>query len=67
MPLGDKTFPRRLIESLESRIAPAFAAHFDLGGLNGGNGFHLSGVAPIDYAGASVSDAGMLTAMVLPM
>jgi hypothetical protein len=47
-----------VIEPLESRIAPAFAAHFDVGGLNGRNGFEIAGVNAHDLAGFSVSDAG---------
>jgi hypothetical protein len=50
--------PSTAIEPLESRIAPAFAAHFDLADLNGHNGFKLNGVAAHDLAGARVSDAG---------
>src|SRR5436190_2110333 len=46
------------IEPLEARIAPAFAAVFELSSLNGLNGFKLSGVAPDDFSGGSVSDAG---------
>ena len=46
------------IEPLESRIAPAFAAHFDIGNLNGRNGFTIDGVDAHDLAGSSVSEAG---------
>ncbi len=46
------------IEPLEDRIAPAFAAVFELSSLDGLNGFKLSGVAANDYSGRSVSDAG---------
>ena len=51
-----KRFPL-CIEALESRIAPA-AAIFELSSLNGANGFKLNGVAPGDFLGRSVSDAG---------
>jgi hypothetical protein len=47
-----------VIEPLEARIAPAFAAVIELSSLDGLNGFKLSGVAAGDYAGVSVSDAG---------
>src|SRR5688500_13176842 len=47
-----------LIEPLEARIAPAFAAVFELSSLDGSNGFKLSGVAESDFSGHSVSDAG---------
>src|SRR4051794_41105671 len=46
------------IEPLESRIAPAFAAVFELSSLDGSNGFTINGVAADDHAGESVSDAG---------
>jgi hypothetical protein len=46
------------IEPLESRIAPAFAAVFDLSSLSGTNGFKISGVAAYDRSGSQVSDAG---------
>ncbi len=48
----------RLIEALESRIAPAFAASGSLAGILGANGFQIDGVAAGDLAGASVADAG---------
>jgi hypothetical protein len=47
-----------LIEPLEVRIAPAFAALADLGNVDGRNGFRLSGVASGDFAGWEVGDAG---------
>ena len=47
-----------LIEPLEARIAPAFAAALSLGALDGKIGFKLSGVADGDRAGSSVSTAG---------
>src|SRR6266540_3419459 len=50
--------PPSSIEFLESRIAPAFGANFDLSGLNGGNGFKINGAGALDHAGLSVSDAG---------
>ena len=46
------------IEPLESRIAPAAVASIALGGLDGGDGFKLTGVADFDLAGRSVSAAG---------
>ena len=46
-----------VIEPLEARIAPAFAAVFELSSLNGLNGFKLSGAAFEDFAGFSVSTA----------
>ena len=45
------------IEPLESRIAPAFAAVFELSSLNGLNGFKINGAAAHDDSGR-VSDAG---------
>ena len=47
-----------LIEILETRIAPAFAAVLPLVSLDGSNGFKLSGVSDDDKAGRSVSAAG---------
>src|SRR6266513_4744730 len=47
-----------VIEPLEARIAPAFAAVFELSSLNGINGFKISGEAAGDYSGFSISDAG---------
>jgi len=46
------------IELLESRIAPAALAAFNLISLNGLNGFVVPGKAANDQAGASVSGAG---------
>ncbi len=46
------------IEPLEARIAPAFAAVFELSGLDGLNGFAINGVATGDSSGFSVSSAG---------
>lgn len=47
------------LEILESRIAPAvFAYGFNLGEIDGTNGFKLSGAGADDLAGFSVSDAG---------
>jgi hypothetical protein len=46
------------IESLETRIAPAFAAVLDIATLTGPNGFELRGENSLDYAGYSVSAAG---------
>ena len=46
------------IEPLEARIAPAFAAVFELSSLDGLNGFKISGAAAFDYSGVSVSTAG---------
>ena len=43
------------IEPLESRIAPAFAAVFELSSLNGLNGFKMNGAAAYDDSGR-VSD-----------
>ena len=51
-------YHRSSIEPLEARIAPAFASVFPLSSLDGSNGFALSGVAALDLAGRSVSDAG---------
>ena len=48
---------RSLIEPLESRIAPAFAASISPGQLDGDNGFTVTGEQG-DFSGASVSDAG---------
>ncbi len=47
-----------VIEILESRIAPAALANYNLTDLTGPTGFKLSGVAINDYAGRAVSDAG---------
>jgi len=52
----EKSPPR--IEILESRIAPAFAAVFELSSLDGGNGFRISGEAAGDDSGRALSDAG---------
>jgi hypothetical protein len=46
------------IEPLEARIAPAFAAVFELSGLDGLNGFTINGVTADDVSGRSVNDAG---------
>jgi hypothetical protein len=51
----------RLIEVLESRIAPAFAGIIDLGTINGANAgkaFRVAGADTNDMAGSSVSAAG---------
>src|SRR4029079_7171145 len=48
----------RPIETLEARIAPAFAAVLDVTVLTAANGFVLSGENSLDYAGYSVSAAG---------
>jgi hypothetical protein len=53
------SFSNRDIETLESRIAPAFAAVVELSSLDGNNGFKLSGEDG-ETAGYSVSDAGDL-------
>jgi hypothetical protein len=45
------------IESLEARIAPAFASVFELSSLDGLNGFTINGMAG-ELSGISVSDAG---------
>ncbi len=45
-------------EPLESRIAPAFGAVFDVSRLTGANGFEIDGAAERDYTGRSVSSAG---------
>ncbi len=53
--------PRRVhhaIERLEARIAPAFAAVFELAGINGANGFKIPGLVAGDTAAAVVSSAG---------
>ncbi len=47
-----------LVESLEGRIAPAFAAVVDVGALDGDTGFKIIGAQAGNYAGFSVSDAG---------
>ena len=47
-----------VIEPLETRIAPAFAAVFELASLDGLSGFKLSGVATGDASGYSISAAG---------
>ena len=49
---------RSRIETLESRIAPAFAAVVNLSGLTGADGFKIQGEAAGDYSGRSVSGAG---------
>jgi len=46
------------IEPLESRIAPAALASYNLADLDGTNGFKLSGEAAYDRSGHSVSAAG---------
>ena len=46
------------IEPLEARIAPAFAAAFELSTLDGSKGFKLSGVAGVEHSGSSVREAG---------
>jgi hypothetical protein len=46
------------IEVLEARIAPAFAPIFNLGGLDGTNGFSIPGAASGNSLGQSVSNAG---------
>ena len=46
------------IETLEARIAPAFAAVLDVTVLTAANGFVLGGENSLDYAGYSVSAAG---------
>src|SRR5688572_11002960 len=46
------------LEPLETRIAPAFGAVFQLASLDGTNGFKLSGEADDDQSGISVSAAG---------
>ena len=51
-----RTEPWRGIEPLEARIAPA--AVIELSGLDGNNGFKLSGAAAADVTGRSVSGAG---------
>ena len=38
--------------------ASGFSANFNLSGLNGANGFKITGVAAYDYSGSSVSSAG---------
>lgn len=45
------------IEPLEARIAPAFAAVFELSSLDGLSGFKLNGAAAGDYSGVSPSNA----------
>jgi hypothetical protein len=51
--------PRTLIiEPLEARIAPAFAAVIDLSSLDGHNGFSMTAAAGSGPAGYSLSDAG---------
>ena len=47
-----------IVELLETRIAPAFAAVVSLGALSGTNGFKIVGAGAYDQAGYSVSDAG---------
>jgi hypothetical protein len=49
---------KHLIEPLEARIAPAFAASISVAGLAGFNGFELDGDAAGDNTGYSVKGAG---------
>lgn len=48
------------VESLESRIAPAFSAVVDVSTLLGNNGFRINGEAASDHSGLTVSEAGDL-------
>jgi hypothetical protein len=52
-----KRVPSSSIETLEARIAPAFAAAFELSSLDGLNGFTINGIAG-ELSGISVGDAG---------
>ena len=47
-----------MIEALEARIAPAFAAILDIAALTAAKGFEIRGESSLDYAGYSVSAAG---------
>ncbi len=49
---------RGRIEPLESRIAPALASPFPLGGVDGANGFHLSGLGASGFADRPAAGAG---------
>ena len=55
----------RRIEPLEARIAPAFAAVFELSSLNGLNGFKLSGAAANDLSGSRSAMRAMSMATAL--
>src|ERR1700749_2511390 len=61
-PSGGLPFPAvrkraRIVEPLESRIAPAFVHPFPLGSLNGANGFTINGVSANDFVG-NIAEAG---------
>src|SRR5688572_24675605 len=55
VPMNARTSP---IESLENRIAPAFAPVFSLAALDGTTGFTVPGSFPGDNLGFSVSGIG---------
>ncbi|MDB6174102.1 MAG: hypothetical protein JWL59_3413 [Chthoniobacteraceae bacterium] len=55
--MASKIYP--VIEPLEGRIAPAFAAVIDLSGLNGNDGFKINPEGPRD-PGLNLSDVGDL-------
>src|SRR5690349_18899529 len=60
-PIHTPSIPTRrpLLDPLESRIAPAFAASIDLSALNGSDGFKFEADPFEDYrTGFSVSEAG---------
>src|SRR5688572_23238971 len=44
--------------SVVFELASGFLANLDLSGLNGTNGFEISGEATLDYSGTSVCAAG---------
>ena len=46
------------IEPLESRIAPALASPFPLGGVDGANGFHFSGLGASGFGERPAAGAG---------
>ena len=59
-PVRRKGIARRLggpaVEPLESRIAPALATPFPLGGLDGANGFLISGPGQVGHGASVIGD-----------